>query len=76
MYLGYFDFFPKSVYKLEFKKSLIHVHIIPNFESIKSFKTNLGCILVILIFSSKLVFQQEFKKSPIQFHVICISILE
>ena len=51
LYLGYFDFFTKSFSKLEFKKSPIQVHIIPNFKSIKSFKKDLGCIWVILIFS-------------------------
>ena len=37
LYFGYFDFFSESVSKLEFKKSLIQVYIIPNFKSIGSF---------------------------------------
>ena len=50
LYLGYFDFFSKSVSKLEFKKSSIQVHIIPNLKRTESFKTNMGCVRVILIF--------------------------
>ena len=51
LYLGYFDFFSESFSKLEFKNSPIQVHVIPNLKLILNFKTNLGCIRVILMFS-------------------------
>ena len=50
LYLAYFDFFFKSVSQLDFKKSPIQVHVITNYNQVESFKTNLACIWVILIF--------------------------
>ena len=57
---GLFRFFSNSVSKLECKKSPVQVHIIPNFKSTESFKRNLGCIWVILIFSLTQISQMEF----------------
>ena len=32
LYLGSFDFFPESVSRLDFKKSAVQIHVIPNFK--------------------------------------------
>ena len=66
LYLGYYDFFSSLVSQLEFKKSPVQVHIIPNFKSSQSFETNLGCIWDILILFSKSVSKLDFKKSSVQ----------